>query len=39
MALGFIQSLVEMSTRRSFWSKAQPARKGDILNASNEPVV
>jgi hypothetical protein len=39
VALGFTQSLTEMSTRRSFWGKARRARKADNLTAIPEPSV
>jgi hypothetical protein len=38
MALGFTQSLIEMSTRRSFWVKARQTRKADKLSAIWEPI-
>jgi hypothetical protein len=39
MALGFIQLLTEMSTRRYFWSRARPARNADNFTAICEPIV
>jgi hypothetical protein len=39
MAPGFIQPLIEMSTRIYFWSKTRPARKADNLTAICERIV
>jgi hypothetical protein len=39
VALGLTQPLTEMSTRKSFWGKALPARKADNLAAICEAIV
>jgi hypothetical protein len=39
IALGFTQSLTDMSIRRSFWGKARPASKTDNLTVTYEPTV
>jgi hypothetical protein len=39
MALGFIQSLTEMSTMNLPGAKARPARKADNITSICKPIV
>jgi hypothetical protein len=39
MTQGFAKSMREMSTRKSFWDKARPARKADNLTVICQPIA